>query len=74
MTEIELMSKQNLEGLAEIINMNARTIACQCECMGMTAENFLNASFSTSPTFKKEHFIKAMQKYGILDEKGRYIL
>ena len=74
MSEIELMSKQNLEALAEIINLNDRAIACQCECLGMNAENFLNISFSTPPTFKREHFNKIMQKYGILNEKGECIL
>ena len=57
-----------------IHDLHARAIGCHCECLGMNAENSWAVCSNTSPPYSAEHYKEAMQKWGLVDEKGEPII
>ena len=59
---------------SRMLRIHYNTIGCHCECLGMASENILSEVNSVEPNFKMKDFAEVMQKWGLVDEKGKPIL
>lgn len=58
----------------KIFDIHARVMACNCECLGMNAENAIAVCGNYSPPYHQQAFTEVMQKWGLVDEKGNSLI
>ena len=56
--------------------IHSRALAAHCECLGMTARNdyLLSLNEEYVLPYQNEDFIKVMQKWGLINEKGEPLI
>ena len=59
---------------ARLLELHARALAAHCECLGMNAENSWAVCANTTPPYNDAHYIECMQKWGLINEKGKPII
>ena len=58
----------------QIYDLNARTIACQCECLGMNADNCISATQNIVPPYGDAEYKECMIKWKLIDKDGKPII
>jgi len=72
----ELLNKAQVvaaEAQFSINDISSRAMGCHCECLGMNAENSIAACSGKAPPYSDD-YLKIMQKWGLLDEKGNVLI
>ena len=54
--------------------IHSKALACHCECLGMNAENALAVCGNYTPPYNNTAYFKVMEKWGLVDEKGKSII
>jgi hypothetical protein len=54
--------------------IHSRALAAHCECLGMNAENMWAAIANSNPVYLSMHYFEMMQKWGLVDEKGKPLI
>ena len=67
MQKIQVMTA---DSQMKIHDIHARTTACHCECLGLSAENMLAAIANQQPRYGQEYYLELMFKWGLIDKKG----
>lgn len=71
---LEEMELQRIESIEKLINLNARALACHCECLGMNAENAISVCDDRRPPYSDDNYLLVMKKWGLVNEKGESII
>ena len=58
----------------QMLYIHARALACHCECLGMNAENCFASCAGKTPPYGDDNYLATMQKWGLIDEKGKPII
>ena len=59
---------------SRMLRLHYNVIGCHCECLGMASENILSEVTGQDPVFSYKSFAEAMEKWGLIDKKGKPIL
>lgn len=73
-TEFGHRTIEVLKQHSRMLHLHYNTIGCHCECLGMASENLSSEVQGKDPEFKMKDFGEAMQKWGLVDKKGKPIL
>lgn len=63
-----------LKSHENIMSIHIRALACHCECLGMNAENCQAMCADAKVPFGDYAYNLAMQKWGLINEKGNPII
>lgn len=70
----EEIAKVREEVLYRTFNLHVRALACHCECLGMNSENSWRVCCNEVIAYTDEHYLKTMQKWGLMNEKGEPLI
>jgi len=57
-----------------MLRLHTVAIACNCECLGMNAENAIAVCGNCTPPYGEDAYDSVMQKWGLMNEKGEPII
>lgn len=66
----EMIQVQAATAQMKIFDIQSRTNAALCECLGMNAENCIAVCDSSIPPYPNSSFIAVLRKWELIDEKG----
>ena len=60
--------------LIQMLEIHSRALICHCECLSMNAENCAAACIGGTAPYNDSHYYQAMQKWGLVNEKGEPLI
>lgn len=57
----------------EILDKHTRAICAHCECLAMNVGDMQAVAAGTTPPYTDAHYFQALQKWGLMNEKGEPI-